>query len=162
KVVAWSQSETQGRLCMFRNGEFLGSQVIKLNAGKNGFSYKQSLEQSGFDVYQAAIDVEGDILEGLNRREGTGVVGVREQALVVEKDRSQAQAITAALRTQQVDVDLIEPDRTPKDMAGLQKYDGVILSNVSSLKMTKKQIEGTRDYVREQGGGLIMIGGEES
>ena len=28
--------------------------------------------------------------------------------------------------------------------------------------MTKKQMEGIRDYVREQGGGLIMIGGEES
>src|SRR5215467_12219905 len=37
KVVAWSQSEKQGRLSMFRNGEFLGSQVIKLNAGKNVF-----------------------------------------------------------------------------------------------------------------------------
>ena len=56
----------------------------------------------------------------------------------------------------------MEPDRIPKDAAGLQKYDGVILSNVSSLKMTKKQMEGIRDYVRDQGGGLIMIGGEES
>ena len=28
--------------------------------------------------------------------------------------------------------------------------------------MTKKQMENIRDYVREQGGGLIMIGGEES
>ena len=47
-------------------------------------------------------------------------------------------------------------------MAGLQKYDGIILSNVSSLKMTKKQMENIRDYVRDQGGGLIMLGGEES
>src|SRR5439155_23760259 len=28
KVVAWSQAETQGRLSLFRNGEFLGSQVV--------------------------------------------------------------------------------------------------------------------------------------
>src|SRR5213083_3683403 len=66
KVVAWSQAETQGRLSMFRNGEFLGSQVVKLNAGKNVFSYKQSLEQSGIHVFQAAIDVEGDIIEENN------------------------------------------------------------------------------------------------
>ncbi len=162
KVVAWSQAETQGRLSLFRNGEFLGSQVVKLNAGKNVFSYRQSLEQSGIHVFQAAIDVEGDIIEENNRAVGTVVVRGRPQVLLVEKDRSQAQALTAALRAQHVDVDLVEAERIPKDAQGLQKYDGVILSNVSSLKMTKKQMENIRDYVREQGGGLIMVGGEES
>ncbi|HYN63059.1 MAG TPA: vWA domain-containing protein, partial [Candidatus Limnocylindrales bacterium] len=67
KVVAWSQAGTQGRLSMFRNGEFLGSQVVKLNAGKNVFAYRQALEQSGIHVYQAALDVEGDIIEENNR-----------------------------------------------------------------------------------------------
>src|SRR3546814_5236014 len=38
---------------------------------------------------------------------------------------------------------------------------GLILSNVSSLKLGKKQMEHIRDYVRDHGGGLIMIGGEE-
>src|SRR6266700_1935651 len=47
-------------------------------------------------------------------------------------------------------------------MAGLQKYDGVVLSNVSSLKLSKPQMALIRDYVRDQGGGLMMIGGEES
>jgi len=162
KVVAWSQAETQGRLSMFRNGEFLGSQVVKLNAGKNVFAYRQSLEQSGIHVYQAALDVEGDIIEENNRAVGTVVVRGRPQVLLVEKDKSQAQALTAALRSQHIDVALIDADHIPKDAAALQKYDGIILSNVSSLKMTKRQMEGIRDYVREQGGGLIMLGGEES
>ena len=47
-------------------------------------------------------------------------------------------------------------------MAGLQKYDGVILSNVSSLKLTRDQMVSIRDYVRDYGGGLLMVGGEES
>jgi len=81
---------------------------------------------------------------------------------MAEKDRSQGQALAAALRVQHVDVELVEPDRIPKDVAALQKYDGVILSNVSSLKLTKKQMESIRDYVRDQGGGLMMLGGEES
>jgi len=162
KVVAWSQAETQGRLSLFRNGEFLGSQVVKLNAGKNVFAYRQALEQSGIHVFQAALDVEGDIIEENNRAVGTVVVRGRPLVLLVEKDRSQAQALTAALRAQHVNVDLVDAERIPKDAQGLQKYDGVILSNVSSLKMTKKQMEGIRDYVREQGGGLIMVGGEES
>jgi len=162
KVVAWSQAETQGRLALYRNGEFLGSQVVKLNAGKNVYSYRQSLEQSGIHVYQAAIEVEGDTIEENNRAVGTIVVRGRPQVLLAEKSREQAQALAAALRSQHVDVTVVETDRIPKDMAGLQKYDGIILSNVSSLKMTKKQMENIRDYVREHGGGLIMVGGEES
>ena len=47
-------------------------------------------------------------------------------------------------------------------MAALQKYDGVILSNVSSLKLSRQQMAHIRDYVRDHGGGLIMLGGEES
>ncbi len=162
KVVAWSQAETQGRLSLYRNGEFLGSQVVRLAPGKNVYTYRQSLEQSGIHVYQAAIDVDGDTIEENNRAIGTLVVRGRPQVLLAEKDRAQAQALAAALRSQHVDVTVVEADKIPKDMAGLQKYDGLILSNVSSLKMTKKQMENIRDYVREQGGGLIMLGGEES
>ncbi len=162
KVVAWSQAETQGRLSLYRNGEFLGSQVVRLAPGKNVYTYRQSLEQSGIHVYQAAIDVDGDTIEENNRAIGTLVVRGRPQVLLAEKDRSQAQALAAALRSQHVDVTVVEADKIPKDMAGLHKYDGLILSNVSSLKMTKKQMENIRDYVREQGGGLIMLGGEES
>src|SRR5262249_1058264 len=57
KVVAWSQADTQGRLSLYRNGEFLGSQMVRLAAGKNVYTYRQSLEQSGIHVYQAAIEV---------------------------------------------------------------------------------------------------------
>jgi uncharacterized membrane protein len=162
KVVAWSQAETQGRLSLYRNGEFLGSQVVRLSPGKNVYTYRQSLEQSGIHVYQAAVDVDGDTIEENNRAIGTLVVRGRPQVLLAEKDRAQAQALSAALRSQHVEVTVVEADKIPKDMAGLQKYDGLILSNVSSLKMTKKQMENIRDYVRDQGGGLIMLGGEES
>jgi len=162
KVVAWSQADTQGRLALYRNGEFLGSQMVRLSAGKNVYTYRQALEQSGIHVYQAAIEVEGDTIEENNRAIGTVVVRGRPQVLLAEKNRDQAQALAAALRSQHVDVSVVDADKIPKDMAGLQKYDGLILSNVSSLKMTKQQMANIRDYVREQGGGLIMIGGEES
>jgi Ca-activated chloride channel homolog len=162
KVVAWSQAATQGRVALFRNGEFLGSQVVRLNPGKNVYAYRQSLEQSGIHVYQAALEVEGDTIEENNRAVGTIVVRGRPQVLVAEKDRAHAQALVAALRAQHIDVQVVEPEGIPKDLAGLQKYDGLILSNVSSLKLTKRQMEHVRDYVRDHGGGLIMVGGEES
>jgi uncharacterized membrane protein len=162
KVVAWSHKETQARLSLFRNGEFLGSQIIRLQGGKNVFSYRQSLDQSGIHVYQAAIEVDGDTIEDNNRAVGTVVVRGRPQVLLADKDRGHAQSLVAALRSQNIDVTVVEPAKIPKDVAGLQKYDGLVLSNVSSLKLTKPQMAQIRDYVRDHGGGLMMIGGEES
>jgi uncharacterized membrane protein len=162
KVVAWSLKDTQGRLSLFRNGEFLGSQVIRLNTGKNVFSYRQSLDSSGIHVYQAAIEVDGDTIEDNNRAVGTVVVRGRPQVLLAEKDRSHAQSLVAALRSQNIEVTVVEANGIPKDVAGLQKYDGLILSNISSLKLTRVQMANIRDYVRDYGGGLIMVGGEES
>src|ERR1043166_6294418 len=67
RVVAWSLKDTQGRLSLFRNGEFLGSQVVRLQAGKNVFSYRQALDASGIHVYQASLEVDGDTIEDNNR-----------------------------------------------------------------------------------------------
>ncbi len=162
KVVAWSLKETHGRLSLFRNGEFLGSQMVRLNAGKNVFSYRQALDARGIHVYQAALDVEGDTIEENNRAVGTVVVRGRPQVLLAEKDKAQAQSLAGALRSQNIEVTVVDPRGIPADLAGLQKYDGVVLSNVSSLKLTRAQMGRIRDYVRDSGGGLIMIGGEES
>ncbi|MFQ5521202.1 MAG: VWA domain-containing protein, partial [Candidatus Methylomirabilia bacterium] len=162
KVVAWTQRDTEGRLSLYRNGEFVGSQAVRLTAGKNVFAYRQSLEQSGIHVFQAAIEVQGDTIAENNRALGTVVVRGRPKVLLAEKDRARAQALSAALRAQHIDVDVREAQAIPRDTPGLQEYDGVILSNISSLKLTQRQMESIRDYVRDFGGGLIMVGGEES
>lgn len=162
KVVAWSHRDTAGRLSLFRNGEFVGSQLVRLNAGKNVFSYRQALDTAGIHVYQALIEVEGDTFEENNRAVGTVVVRGRPRVLLADRDRRHAQSLAAALRTQNIEVSLVDPSRIPKDPDGLQKYDGIVLSNVSSLKLSRPQMAHIRDYVREHGGGLLMIGGEES
>ncbi|MGH7321331.1 MAG: VWA domain-containing protein [Candidatus Rokuibacteriota bacterium] len=162
KVVVNSVKETSGRLSLYRNGEFLGSQVVRLTPGKNVLTYRQALEQAGVHVYQALVEVDGDIIEENNRAIGLTVVRGRPQVLLVDKDPSQAANLVSALRAQHIDVKLGGPDTLPTTMAALEKFDGLILSNVSSLKMTKNQMTLVRDYVRDQGGGLVVIGGDES
>src|SRR5207245_9384579 len=47
RVVAWSLKDTQGRLSLFRNGEFLGSQVVRLPARSHAFRCRPALDASG-------------------------------------------------------------------------------------------------------------------
>jgi hypothetical protein len=106
--------------------------------------------------------VEGDVIEENNRAVGLTAVRGRPQVLLVDKEPPQAAPLAAALRSQHIDVRVAGPEALPATIPGLQKYDGLILSNVSALKLTKAHMTAVRDYVRDQGGGLVMIGGEES
>jgi uncharacterized membrane protein len=162
RAVVTSVKETAGRLSLYRNGEFLGSQVVRLNPGKNVLTYKQALEHAGVHVYQALVEVEGDVIEENNRAVGLTVVRGKPHVLLVDKEPGQAANLAAALRSQLMDIKLVGLDGLPTAMAGLEQYDGLILSNVSALKMTKGQMDLIRAYVRDQGGGLVMVGGEET
>jgi uncharacterized membrane protein len=162
RVVTWSQKPASGRLVLFRNGEFAGSQRITLTTGKNVFSYRQSLDREGIHIYQASIEVDGDTIDENNRAVGTVLVHGRPQVLLADRDRSHAQALAAALRAQQLEVTLVDPSGIPNNMAALQKYDGVVLSNVSAIQLDRARMGLIRDYVRDHGGGLIMVGGDHS
>jgi Mg-chelatase subunit ChlD len=162
RVIAWSAKETSGRLSLYRDGEFVGAQPVKLTAGKNVFSYQQAVDQGGFHVFQARLEAPDDVIEENNR--GIGLVAVRgkPRVLYVEKDRDQGVNLLHALRSQSLQVEMVGPEALPTTMDGLNKYDSIILSNVSALRVSKRQMELLRNYVRDHGGGLVMLGGEES
>jgi uncharacterized membrane protein len=162
RVVAWSAGPAQGRLSLYRDGEFVGTQPVKLEPGKNVFAYQQAIDQNGFHVFQARLESSGDIIEENNRGIGLVAVRGRPKVLYVEKDRDQGANLLNALRAQRLDVEMVGPEALPTTMAGLTKYDSVILSNVSALRMSRPQMELVRGYVRDQGGGLVMLGGDES
>ena len=86
-----------------------------------------ALDDDLFDgVYQAAIEVDGDTIEDNNRAVGTVVVRGRPQVLLADNDRSHAQSLVSALRSQNIDVTVVEPAGIPKDIAGLQKYEAFV------------------------------------
>lgn len=162
RVVAWSAKETSGRISLYRDGEFVGAQPVKLTPGKNVFAYQQSIDQGGFHIFQARLEAPDDVVEENNRGVGLVAVRGRPHVLYVEKDRDQGTHLLNALRTQNLQVEMVGPEALPASMEGLTRYDSIILSNVSALRMTKPQMELLRNYVRDQGGGLVMLGGEES
>ncbi|MFQ5801375.1 MAG: VWA domain-containing protein [Candidatus Methylomirabilales bacterium] len=162
RLIVWSAAQTTGRITLSRNGELLGTQTVRVATGKNVFAYRQTLREGGFHIYQATLEAPGDVLEANNRTLGVVAVRGRPRVLYAEKDTGQAQHLLKVLKAQQIEVDLIGSERIPTDLASLLQYDTLILSNISALRLTRGQMELMRSYVRDHGGGLIMLGGEES
>ncbi len=59
-------------------------------------------------------------------------------------------------------VDVRPPRGAPDNLAELQNYDLMVLSNVPATSLSLRQMEVARTYVRDLGGGLIMLGGDQS
>ncbi|HTK77907.1 MAG TPA: FixH family protein, partial [Gemmataceae bacterium] len=67
-----------------------------------------------------------------------------------------------AMEQEEIQVDVRPPQGMPDGLADLQNYELVILSNVPATALTQRQMEVARTYVQDLGGGLIMLGGDQS
>jgi hypothetical protein len=61
-----------------------------------------------------------------------------------------------------IQVDTRPPRGMPDSLADLQNYELLMLSNVPATALSQRQMEVARTYVQDLGGGLIMLGGDQS
>lgn len=92
----------------------------------------------------------------------------RPQILVVASDPevanevSETQFLEAALEDSGFIIDHRTPEEVPLSLARLQSYSAIILANVNAADLTEARMDLIEQYVRDQGGGLVVIGGDES
>lgn len=67
-----------------------------------------------------------------------------------------------ALRAGGLDVRVVSPDGMPRDILSLEDFDLIILENVAAEYVPDATQHVMRDFVRDLGGGLVMIGGPEA
>ncbi len=90
-------------------------------------------------------------------------VHVGQAAGALGRERSEArQAPGLGLGAGSIEVDVRPPRGMPDSLADLQNYELLMLSNVPATALTQRQMEVARTYVQDLGGGLIMLGGDQS
>lgn len=89
-------------------------------------------------------------------------VGPVPEALLISTDRNAIGAIEALLADEGVNVTFEPPLNLPWSLEGLSRFDVVLLSNVPALEIHTIQQEALERWVRKEGGGLLVLGGESS
>lgn len=70
--------------------------------------------------------------------------------------------VAELLRAQGIHVATVSSQQLPGNAVGLSRYAAVVLEDVSALDLARPQMEALRDYVRDLGGGLVVVGGPHS
>lgn len=146
----------------FRDQFLLSSDDIELEAGRNVVRIpKQELEE-GFHEFEVVIVAEDDPRPENNIARAVVVVSGRPRVLLVEGQERDARYLEQALRDEDINVEVRPPIGFPESLNDLFNYDVLIMSDVAATDLHTTQLGLVKRYVRDFGGGLIMLGGERS
>jgi uncharacterized membrane protein len=162
EAVLVSTVETPASLELLRDGTLLERLEVMLRPGKNRYQFQQYASTEGVQLYQVVVNSRHDTIPDNNRWQAfTEVVG-RPKILLVYDPPERSTALVAALRQQGFELQTRPWQELPQTLSGYMEYAALIFDNVPSFGISVSQMETLERYVRDMGGGLLMVGGEKS
>lgn len=162
RLVVISSTENQGQLVLVRNDKILVQESIELQAGINLLSFADTLAEPGLYLYKAILNSSEDTFfqnnEGLSFTKGTQKSGI----LYLTDESGGSKYLTQSLRVQGLDIDQKQIQDVGGTIHGFVNYNAIILDNISARTISFPIMEQIEKYVKDMGGGLIMIGGDKS
>ncbi|EDM76653.1 hypothetical protein PPSIR1_18327 [Plesiocystis pacifica SIR-1] len=141
------------------------TKTVELRGGRQQVKLAARVTEPGPVLFSARLDTSAvepaDNRSALNDQAAVvGEVVGRPRVLIVGSDPSAA--LSRALSANHLSVDTVAPTELPASAEGLRKYDLVIFSDIPSRWVTPAQEAAVVRYVKDLGGGFIMVGGENS
>jgi len=162
KIFVQADQAQDATVRLYRNDQFLGEQKVHLDAGKNLFSFPQTLPEQGFYNYDVRVDVVGDSLPQNNRATAFASVKGDPRVLLISGEPEQDEALAAALRSAKLDVKAVGVGGLPNSLAEMDSYDSIFISNLSAGDLGRDTMALLESAVRDFGVGLVCIGGENA
>ena len=164
ETIISSNHEDEGFIDVFR-GDILVSnsdKPIKIREGENRFRFRQSIEQESQTDYVIRVRGFKDTLLDNNAASAVVFAAGKPSVLIVDSNVQETSQLRWALEEQDLIVQVRPAEGLPRTLSELQKFDCVVLSNIPATIMSLQQMEILRTYVEDLGGGLVMIGGDQS
>ena len=163
EVAVDSNHDDEVAVEVFRGPLKVVSETKKLEPGENRFRFRQTVDRDRLAEYTVRISgAKEDAFVDNNVGSGLVYAAGKPRVLLVDSDPDAAQSLVWALEEEDVDADVRPPRGMPEDVADLQNYEVVVLGNVPATDLTSRQMSVLRTYVRDLGGGLAMLGGDQS
>lgn len=162
EVVIDTNHDDEGTIEVYRGPHKLIEETKQLKKGENRFRFRQTVDHERLAEFAVRTRGFKDTLLDNNSDSGLVFTAGKPRVLMIEKDVSLARNLVWALEEQDIQVDVRPPQGMPDSLADLQNYELLMISNVPATDFSARQMDVARTYVQDLGGGLIMIGGDES
>lgn len=154
--------ETAAEIRVYRNGALASAETVSLQPGANRFALNQSVGADRFTEFSVSVVTGDDSLSANNRLSTLVRSGGESKVLLLTDEMRQARYLSWSLKQEGIALDARPPSGAPREAGDLQNYDLLIVDNVAATDLLPSQMELFARYVREQGGGFLMLGGDEA
>ena len=176
QMILRSQQATNGKILLWHNGQLVNlggvdaGFAVELKPGPNRFVRQIPLRVAGAHRFQAQFvpdRAEDDTIADNNTGEAFTVVSGQGKILILTTTRDltgaqpSAEILRRALESEGLICDVEVAGQNPLDQVRLLEYSLVILSNVPAGDFRDDEKKALAAYVRELGGGLAMVGGDD-
>ena len=183
KVVLSSTVPAVGRLLISQDGTIIDlnaasdelGKIVELKKGRNVLAVSVAVNRPGAVSYEAVFEpltaltdageqanTLGDSIPENNRGSAITFVGSEGSILIVAEDTNEASMFEDVLSKAEIKSVLINSTQFPTSLPELASYEAVVLINQSAYSYSEAQQEIMRQYIKDSGGGLVMVGGPDS
>jgi len=165
RVVTESTAAADVELRVLRDGTPIRSGQLKVAAGEDVLHLREVAGEPGFHRYDVEISaLDPNLDQAHEDNSGTTFLRVRGQAsaLILERDPPLAKSLEKALTSAAFRVDVRGVSGVPSDLGAFATYDLIVLSDISASELAASQLDALASYVRDLGGGLLLMGGDRS
>ncbi|MCC7209716.1 MAG: VWA domain-containing protein [Anaerolineae bacterium] len=151
-------------LTILSGGAVLETRTVELQTGENDFVLSLRAPRQGFTDFQVRVDPVGseDTYYQNNELAGFTEVTGPPRILLISANSDEVAALQPALEGAGLTIDVAAPGDLPIGLAPLAAYKAVVLANVPATALTEQRMRVLQTYVRDLGGGLVVIGGPDS
>ncbi len=162
-ITVESEIATSAALIVEAGGTTISRQDVQLTVGVNQYALTITAEETGFrDFRVSVIPLTEDEFYQNNQLAAFSRITGEPRVLVIAREAEEARYLVEALTELGLGVDLSAPADLAIGVAPLQAYNAVVLMNVPASDLPTARMEALQVYVRDLGGGLVVIGGPES
>ncbi len=165
RLVTSSPSAAGIEVRLFRDGELIAKAGAKIAAGEDVLRIREKAPGPGFHRYDVEITAaDPNLDQSAEDNSGAAFMRVRGQAaaLVIDGDKGKTAFIARSLENASFRVTEGSTSSVPADLAGLVGFDVLVLGDVRAADLSPGQMEAIASYVRDLGGGLLLMGGDRS
>lgn len=140
-------------------------QVYTLDEGMNSLLVPVTVSRAGpqeFRAFFEPIESGGDTIAENNNAAGVTFVSSEGRVLLLSQSSQGVDPLISALDESRIEVEWSPAEDAPRSVIEWQQYDAVILMDTPSYAFDLVQQKELAAYVRDAGGGLVMIGGPNS
>jgi uncharacterized membrane protein len=158
-----AEEATPATITVFADGAMIRTENVELQSGVTNYTLPLTASETGFTDFQVLVTpAGGDGFYQNNELAAFSRVVGPPRVLLVSPSDDESHYLAEALGELGLTVDRVRPSELPIGIASLEDYDSIVLANVPATQLSTRRMDNLNTYVRDLGGGLVVVGGPQT